>query len=184
MYGLVNQAIQDLVTRQFGEAKWEEIKAKAGVDVDVFLSMDAYPDEVTYDLIGAASSLLHSPPEVLLEEFGKYWTLYTAREGYGQMLQLGGSSFVEFMRNLHNLHTHVALSFPHLTPPSFWCSDVGPDSMRLHYQSTRAGLAPMVVGLVKGLGEMFHTDVAIKLVRDRSRGADHDEFDVRFQPRP
>jgi hypothetical protein len=36
MYGIVNKAIEDLVTENFGEEKWQEVKAKSGVDVDFF----------------------------------------------------------------------------------------------------------------------------------------------------
>ena len=34
MYGMVNKAIQDLVTIKFGEDKWEAVKRKAGVEID------------------------------------------------------------------------------------------------------------------------------------------------------
>jgi len=30
MYGLVNKAVQGLITKEFGEEKWNEIKTKAG----------------------------------------------------------------------------------------------------------------------------------------------------------
>ena len=180
MYGLVNRAVQDLICERFGAGAWERIKQRAGVDVDVFISMDGYPDEVTYKLVGAASEELGTPAAQLLEAFGEYWTLYTAREGYGELLRMGGDSFRAFLENLHDLHTHIALSFPHLQPPSFWLTDLTDDSARLHYQSQRTGLAPMVVGLVKGLGRMFDTPVVVEHVRRREDGADHDEFVIRY----
>ena len=55
MYGLVNKAVVDLVVSKFGEDTWNAIKKKAEVDIDVFVSMDGYPDELTYKLVGAAS---------------------------------------------------------------------------------------------------------------------------------
>lgn len=184
MYGLVNQAIEDLVRANHGDGTWEAIKRKAGVDVEAFVAMESYPDEVTYGLVAAASEVLGTPADRLLEAFGMHWTLFTAQKGYGDLLRKGGSSFREFMINLHELHTRVALSFPHLTPPSFWCTDVTDQSLRLHYQSKRAGLAPMVVGLVRGLGAMFNTSVDIVPTRTREEGDDHDEFVVRFSPAP
>ena len=36
MYGLVNKAIQDLVTEKFGEDKWQEIKKLSDFEDDVF----------------------------------------------------------------------------------------------------------------------------------------------------
>jgi len=181
MYGLVNQAVEELIRERHGAEVWGQVKARAGVTEEVFLSMAAYPDDVTFRLVGAASEVLQVPAAALLEAFGEYWTLYTGRQGYGAMFKHGGSTFAEFMGNLHALHSHVAVSFPDLQPPSFWCTDEGAGYLRLHYQSTRQGLAPMVVGLVKGLGAMFATPV--RVVHVASAGTQgHDEFDVWFGP--
>jgi hypothetical protein len=182
MYGLVNKAIEQMVRMHHGDDAWAQIKARAGVETDAFVSMESYPDAVSYNLVAAASEHLGRPPEELLEAFGMHWTLYTAEQGYGELFRMGGRSFKEFMLNLHALHTRVAVSFPDLAPPSFWCTDVGERSLRLHYQSSREGLAPMVVGLVRGLGLMFDTRVSITPERTRADGADHDEFLVTFSP--
>lgn len=182
MYGLVNKAVEDLVTSRFGADRWEAVKRRAGVDIEVFIAMDAYPDDVTYRLVAAASAELGCSAAALLEDFGEYWTRFTMREGYGELMRAAGTTLPEFLGNLDNLHTHVALNFPDLAPPTFWCSDVAVGSLRLHYQSRRPGLAPMVIGLVRGLGALFDTPVAIALVRGRDDGHDHDEFEVRFGP--
>lgn len=182
MYGLVNQAIEDLVQERFGRHRWESIRARAKTDVASFVSMKSYPDEVTYNLVAAASVELGVPVAELLEAFGEYWTLYTARKGYGELLTLGGSTFLEFLQNLDALHGHVAATFPELRPPIFWCSDITGGSVRLHYRSDRPGLAPMVIGLVRGLGKMFNTAVTIAQVASRSDGADHDEFQITYVP--
>ena len=58
MYGLANKALEQLVTSRFGEEAWETVKRNAGVDVDVFVSMEAYPDDVTYKLVRSASEVL------------------------------------------------------------------------------------------------------------------------------
>ena len=183
MYGLVNRAIEDMVRSQHGDEVWLRIKQRAGVEVAMFVSMDSYPDSVSYGMVAAASEVLEQPADQLLEAFGEYWTLYTAQQGYGDLFRMGGTSFKSFMQNLHSLHTHVGHSFPHLQPPSFWCTDVTDTSLRLHYQSARAGFAPMVIGLVRGLGRMFETDVTIVAERASADGAPHDEFLVTFAKR-
>jgi hypothetical protein len=50
----------------------------------------------------------------------------------------------------------------------------------LHYQSHRAGLAPFVRGLITGLGQLFDTVVEVTHAADKSAGADHDEFIIRW----
>lgn len=183
MYGLVNLAIEDLVRSQFGDSQWTAIQKRAGVDLPTFVGMQPYPDSITYQLVGAASEELGIPADTLLEALGEYWTLYTARKGYGDILALGGRTFVEFVQNLDMMHAHIALSMPQLRPPSFWCTNLTDTSLRLHYRSERDGLAPMVIGLVRGLGQMFETDVQVEQVVRTSEGSDHDEFQVRYSPR-
>ena len=68
MYGMVNKAVEDMVTTRFGEDTWEKIRTRAGIDVEVFISNEAYPDDVTYRLVGAASEELNLKPEEVLEE--------------------------------------------------------------------------------------------------------------------
>ena len=175
MYGLVNKAVVDLVVSKFGEEKWQAIKKKAEVDVDVFVSMDAYPDDLTYRLVGAASEILKLAPEQVLEAFGQHWVLYTAAEGYGPMLDASGKTLKEFLENLDALHARVALTMPQLRPPRFRLIPVDDTTMTLEYHSTRQGLAPMVVGLLKGLGIRFNTPIEIS----HARKAEHDEFTIR-----
>ena len=186
MYGLVNRAPQDLVCSRFGEDTWETIKRNAGVDIDVFVSMEAYPDDVTYKLVKAASEIVGLDAEEVLKAFGEYWVSYTAKEGYGELLKLAGDTLPAFLQNLDNLHTRVGLMFPRLKPPSFWCTDIREDSLRLHYRpglDSRAGLAPFVVGLLKALAVRFKTEIEINQTASRSQGADHDEFLITFKGR-
>ena len=46
MYGLVNKAVEDLVVSNFGDEKWQAIRAKAEVEEEVFISNESYPDEM------------------------------------------------------------------------------------------------------------------------------------------
>ncbi|MDX2034215.1 MAG: heme NO-binding domain-containing protein [Blastocatellia bacterium] len=183
MYGLVNKAIEGLIRQQAGEEIWERIKAKAGVEEEFFVGMNPYPDEVTYKLVGAASEVLGLSADEILREFGEYWILYTAQEGYGHLLTMSGRDFKEFLYNLDKLHAHVGANFPSLQPPSFRCTETSDNELVLHYYSGRPGLAPMVIGLLNGLGRMLNTEVAVTHTASRARGADHDEFLVRYHAR-
>ncbi len=175
MYGLVNKAVVDLVVSKFGQETWDSIKKKAEVDVDTFVSMDGYPDDITYRLVGAASEILKIPPAAVLEAFGEHWVLYTAKEGYGPMLDASGNTLREFLENLDALHARVALTMTELRPPRFRLVPVDDSTMLLEYHSTRQGLAPMVVGLLKGLSIRFNTPVDIS----HAAREGHDEFTIR-----
>ncbi len=176
MHGLVNKAVEDLIRTKFGAHAWEQIANIAGIDDVGFISMDPYPDEITYGLVTAASKVLETPVDQLLEAFGEYWTLYTAREGYGDLLSISGDNFHNFLENLDGLHARIALSFPELKPPAFHCEHKDDGNLVLHYYSERPGLAPMVKGLVKGLANMFEIDVDIEQIADKANHDDHDVF--------
>lgn len=176
MYGLVNKAVQEMVTTQHGEAMWERVKAEAAVEDDLFLSSEPYPDDVTYRLVGAASRLSGIPAGRILFDFGEHWVLHTARHGYGALLDAAGKSLPEFLANLPNFHTRIAMIFPRLTPPRFEVSDLTDHSLHLHYFTHRPGLSEFVRGLLSGLGKKFGTPVESTRIQSKDEGAHHDVF--------
>jgi hypothetical protein len=176
MYGLVNKAIEDLITNKFGEDIWQQIKAKAGVTVECFLAMEQYPDAVTYQLIGAACAVLQVSADELLRTFGNYWITFSSNEGYGQLLRMTGSSLFESLQKLDQLHARLSLSFPNYQPPSFRCTDISEKSLRLHYHSNREGLTFFVVGLLEGLATLTNTKAEIHIDKRKDQGHSHDEF--------
>ncbi len=179
MYGLVNKAIEEMVYRDHGETVWEAIKREADVDVEAFVSNASYPDDITYRLVGAASKVLQAPAEQILQGFGEYWVLHTALESYGPLMRAHGKTAKEFLLKLPSFHARVQMIFPELRPPEFDCTDVTDTSLVLHYRTPRpAGLEPFVEGLLKGIGEMFGTPLEVKMLEDRSEGADHSVFRV------
>lgn len=180
MYGLVNRALQQLVCSSQGEAAWNEIRKKAGVEDEVFLRMDAYPDELTYRLVGAASEVLGVPASDLMRQFGRYWTRYTMDEGYGAMLNDLGQTFQEALSALDGMHARVALLYPALKPPTFRVTNVSPEGLSLHYYSHRPALGPVVHGLVEGLATRFDIEVDVVQAYAKGEDHDHDRFDIRI----
>jgi hypothetical protein len=178
MYGMVNKAIEQMVVMHHGEDAWEKIKVKAGTSIEVFISNESYPDELTYALVAAASDLLNVPQEELLLAFGEHWILHTALESYGGLMQAAGRSVGQFLSNLPNFHARVSMIFPKLKPPHFECTDITEHDLNLHYHSDRPGLQPFVIGLMHGLGKMFKTPVQVKQIQFKTQGHSHDVFSV------
>lgn len=181
MYGLVNSSLQEMVEREWGSAVWAEIRAEAGVQTEVFISLEGYPDDVTYRLVTAASRRTGRDPEDLLRDFGRHWVLETAGRHYRYLLTAGGRNFGDFLRSLPNLHTRVSLHLPDLVPPEFRCEEMGDGSMILHYRSTRENLAAFVEGLLDGLAVQFLVQAAWVRRPDLSTGPRHTVFEVRWQ---
>ena len=180
MIGLVNKAIEQMVLERFGQETWDEIREQAGWK-DTFVSMEGYSDTITFELVMAASEILDTTPEELLEAFGEHWIRYTADEGYGEMMSMYGDSVFEFLGNLNNLHAQIRLTMPELKPPVITCREETNGRLRVTYESDRHGLAPMMIGLLRGLGERFDTPVDVEHVVQRNSHMDHDEFIVTYR---
>lgn len=178
MYGIVNKAIEDLITESYGLEKWNRVKERSKVDVDFFISNEPYNDDITYKLAIAASEELGLGLNEVLHAFGEWWVLRTGKEKYGAMMQAGGNSLREFLIKLPVFHTRVMLMYPKLTPPEFKITDLTNESLYLHYFSKREGLQDFVKGLLSGLAKMYNTLVSIELIESRNLGADHEVFKI------
>jgi hypothetical protein len=180
MYGMVNLAIQGFISERYGETVWQEIKDRAAPGIDHFLTMEQYPDDVTQRLMMAACEISGDSIPDLMDAVGEYWVEFALHSGYGELLRIIGTTLPEMLSNLDNMHARVALSFPDLKPPAFWCTDVAEHSLILHYQSVRDGLGSMIPGTVRGLAAMLKTTATVEWIARREEGADHDEFLVTF----
>ncbi len=89
----------------------------------------------------------------------------------GRILDRAGSSFVEILDHLDDLHTRVSPSMPELRPPSFSCTDVTESTL----------LAPFVRGLLEAVGGMFGHEVTTSLVSGRGDDGDTDVFFVEYR---
>ena len=172
MHGLVNRAIEGLLCSRFGEGAWRRIQAAACAELHSISRVETYPDQLTYDLIAAASSVTGHTPEELLRLIGQHWIQHTAAEGYGDLLEGMGETLGEFLANLNEIHGRVALLFDDIEPPVLTLVHRSDDEMELHYSSHRAGLAPMVIGMIEALAERFGTSAEVVLAAEREGGAE------------
>lgn len=175
MYGIVNKAIESMVKHEHGLTVWQSILEQAGFQTPYFVSNQSYPDQLTYDLVAAASQVLQLKSETILEAFGNYWATHTAVEQYPELIENGGDNLKEFLFNLPNFHTQITLILPELRPPHFYCEE-HEQGILLHYYSPREGLSPFLQGILKGLGQVFEEAIEIKQIAIKGPGLDHDLF--------
>ena len=178
MYGMVNNALQELANAQLGPDAWPRIVVRAQLPSDIFfLSLDPYPDEVTTQLVGATAVEFGMSVEAFLEAFGRFWIEYAQRTAYGPLLKRAGASLGDTLRSLDGLHSRIHQALPKLRPPSFEIEEDA-EGITVRYRSSREGLAPFVIGLLQGLAAMHRQTVRVSHAVRRSAGVDHDEFRV------
>lgn len=177
MYGLVNRAVEQMVVSNFGEPTWLELCRRADVSPTTFVAQTVYDDAITYRLVATASEMLSVPAEEVLKQFGEFWILFTASEGYGALLSMCGDNLFDFLDGMNEMHARIEGTFHEMRPPHFEMTRMADSMVELHYHSEREGLAPMVVGLLTGLARRFGQTAAIEHVQQRA-SAGHDVFRI------
>lgn len=183
MYGIVNKSIEELVVANYGQEKWDDIKAKSNINIEYFISSESYDDDITFTLAGTIASELGVTVDDVLKLFGEWWILHTGKNHYGYMLESGGDNFRKFLLNLPAFHNRVMMMYPKLTPPEFQVSNVEEQSLHLHYFSKRKGLTAFVFGLMSGLGKFFDTEVVTEHVETVPSESTHEILKVTWQTR-
>ena len=179
VYGMINQAVKDLVCHQAGEDAWLEVCREAGVDPEGFEALTPYPDSLTFKLVEIAAKKLNHAPDQLLRSFGRHWVFYTGEHGYGEVMRMFGKDFRSCLANLNRMHAHMGALMPQLRPPRFVVRESSATSMTVDYFSERQGLGPIVLGLLEGLAEKYHETIAVEFLPKKAP-AGHDSFVVSF----
>jgi hypothetical protein len=179
MYGLIHQAMKDLVCAERGESGWQEVCAAANLECGEIEPLQPYDDAVSYRLVHATAEKLGMTTNEILHRFGHHWITFTADYGYGDIMKMFGQDMRSCLRNLNRMHGHMGAMMTQLKPPRFNVVETSDKHITVHYFSSREGLGPMIMGLLEGLARKFDEPVTIAHVEKGTR-SDHDEFEVVF----
>jgi guanylate cyclase soluble subunit beta len=161
MYGLIHIALSDMIVAHHGDATWQQILVQAEVEDGAFMRMRSYDDSTTYALIGATAKVLDATVGACLEAFGEHWLHKFAPRDYEILLQAAGNDLFTFLENLDALHDHISTTFVSYMPPSFGVERHSETTATLHYISSRQGLVPFVIGMIRGMQDRFNVDITI-----------------------
>ena len=161
--------------KKLGESSMENALAKCGCDHLVFATMETFPDEHTYRMVGELSERQGRPATESLEEFGEFWVMEIAAKRFNYLLSMVGKDFFTCIENLDLMHERIATEFDNLRQPSFQIRRPDPDQdinrWEVTYISHRMGLEHFVLGLLRGLAKYHETSANIQLKSvDRDAG--------------
>lgn len=179
MYGIINDAIRDMVSTTMGTDVWKELSVGVGLKNPSFNSLEAYDDSITVDLVNAiAEKTKRSAPEIL-RAFGKYWVEYARKSEYSSILEVYGDGPVELLESLDHLHTRLKVSFGALNPPAFWVTHISENEIIVHYQSDRdMPLEFFVQGLIEGIFNCYNQSCEVEIIS--ATGNEKAAFKVNF----
>lgn len=178
MYGIVNQAIEDLVKSNLGEGAWHEVLQAAGVKELEFVGNKDYSDELTFKLVGGACEVFMQPPEILLRLFGRHWIMFTGREGWHEFFDVSCTDVIGFLMQLDAMHKRVINAMPGAKPPKITLRELS-DRYELDYESDREGLVLFFEGIIEGLAEYYDEPWVVNQIQTKAEDG-IDRFELKL----
>lgn len=170
MHGLVNRSIQSFVTDTYGVDIWAAVAVGAGVTLDGFEAMLHYDDQITHDLLDAASARLDKGRDILLEDLGTYLVSNKNLESLRRLLRFGGVNFLEFLHSLEELNGRTSLALPDLDLPQLSLYEHSPSTFLLTCSWQFPGAGALMSGILRGMADDYGALVLLELEEGNEPG--------------
>jgi hypothetical protein len=155
MKGTIIRCLEQLVSKQFGQAQWEQALEAAGFKKNkMFLPFEDVDDVLTMKLVRSVCATLHISPTQAADAFGDYWVNTYSQELY-QQYYAQHTTAQNFLLALDKLHVIMTRAMPNAHPPRFEYEWKDAKTLLMHYQSQR-GMIDFAIGLIKGVGKFYH----------------------------
>jgi Haem-NO-binding len=176
--GIVFNLLEEVVVREHGDAAWEAMLDRAGLD-GVYTSLGNYADEDLSALVRAAAETLSLEPDDVARWYGRHaLPLLAERTPDLFSPHANARSFVLALNAI--IHPEVRKLYPGSEPPTFAFDASDPDRLVLEYRSRRR-LCAFAEGLLLGTGDFFGEALALEQPLCMKRGDDRCRISVAFQ---
>lgn len=162
MHGLSNRAIQCFVTDKYGPEKWAECARAAEIGFSDFESMLIYEDDLTTQILDAASTVLNRPRFELMEDMGTYLVSHPNTESLRRLLRFGGVTFVEFLHSLDELPDRARLAVSDLDLPELDLRDQAATQFTLACKSSISGAGHVFMGILRTMADDYGALVTLE----------------------
>ncbi|KAA0199912.1 Soluble guanylate cyclase beta 3 subunit [Fasciolopsis buskii] len=171
MYGLLIVGVQHFIESQFGVDSWTRVVEKAGLGSVTYQTQNVYSETVIERVLDVLTDETGLSLDELSYQSGLYFVTFTTQYGYKKLLRVQGRDFINFLRNLDNLHEHLRFSYPKIRPPSFFVKSKSVNKIELVYSSKRLGFVHYVRGQLVALArQFFGLDIRVDLIGHEREG--------------
>ncbi|MFZ7093926.1 heme NO-binding domain-containing protein [Primorskyibacter sp. 2E233] len=155
MHGLIFKTFQVFVQDTYGQRRWEDIAAEAGLETPDFEAMLTYEQALLQTVVGAAERVLGKPCSLFLEDIGTYLVSHPNREGLRRLLRFGGVDFIEFLHSLDDLPGRARLAVPDLNLPELELQDHGACRFVLNVVGNMPSFGHVMVGVMRAMADDY-----------------------------
>lgn len=177
MHGIILRGLKQFVVENYDHETWTLICEEAGVDRTLFVPVTEYPDEIVFDIVGAAAEISGEDPEDLLFAYGRF-VVPTLVETYGVHVP-GDWEGLDLVVNVER-YIHEALrrkSTGDFEPPEIGAERLDDDRIVVTYGSDR-GLCTVAKGILQGVADHYGETYEIEERRCMHEGDPECEIEV------
>lgn len=166
MKGVLFNAVEEAVSREWGEDLWDDLLVAADLD-GAYTALGNYPDAQLVALANAAADRLNTPVGDVLRTLGRI-SFEPLLSRYTGILEKP-TSLREFLPAVNELiHPQVLKLYPGASVPRFVLRDNG-NELELDYLSVR-NMCTLAEGLVLGVADHYGETVAVDQPSCKQRG--------------
>lgn len=180
MKGVIFNILESFVVEGWGDETYEEILSLCPLKTkEPFVGPGTYPDSDLVAIASKAAEKLGIPLQDALRAFGTFCFPKLATK-YPTFLE-GHSTAKSFLQSVETvIHVEVRKLYPKAVTPRFDYVDTGEDQLTIRYRSDRK-FCHFMEGMLEAVGTHFKETVHHKQTACLHEGADHCEFELRFE---
>jgi hypothetical protein len=160
MKGSIVNCFKEVITKEYGETKWEELRVASDLP-KILLDSGNIDDDKVITAFNMAPDILGVSWQKLMDSFADYWTFnYSGKIGYSFFLKKHKSAR-EAILDINTVHQMATSNIRDAKPPLFdfkWEND---NTLYVEYKSER-GLFDICLSCLKALGKYYKEDLNIK----------------------
>ena len=161
VHGSIFFLLKKYINNNYPENTWEELNKRAGFEDISFLVTESYPIDFLNALVAKATEMTNVSRHELMEAFGHYLVndLFVL---YSHYINLEWRTFEMILNTEEVMHGAVRRLNSTAEPPILNVSKVNDKLLIVDYYSRRK-MAPLAVGIVKGIADYYGEGEYIKV---------------------
>lgn len=175
MHGMMLSLFADHVARVYGEDIWNMVRSQAGFALKFYFPNETYPDDEFEKLANAASGVLRSERERILEGFGDD-TVSLSMAMFSSYFDPQWKT-LDVLENFNSVFRKISRDHPDMKHPEFLVSREKDDALALTYNSPRK-LCALVRGGIKGLARHYGEHIILTETSCMLQGAQNCQIQV------
>lgn len=176
MHTILENAVEKLVTELCGAKAWRELEHKAEAE-GYAPEGTSLPGESTERLVLTAAEWMGLTCEEMLEALGEFMPLYVA-ETLPRQDGLAATGLLRALDELDGRRAQGPYTLPKMRSVELRVEGGGDQARTIHCESLYEGVASVLAGYLKGLGQRFGTPLEVRHIVRRSPALPTDTFEV------